>query len=257
MTTRVHRQVLEDLDYLTGAWPNLVTMKIPGTGRRRPAGRHEVSDAQHVREAELAAREAEEDRATRHGALPVPPTGPIPAPAAPNVLDLLARFASVAEEVAVAIAQTAGIDRPPAVESAWTDPRPYFQFARAWLTVADAADDRTMPWVAEQLHPLADAVAAALGEVHDGQVLDAVCPWCGGRTERSDRQRTLVVFARGARRAQIEKDTTSSEGPVIVCHGVNCEPPTSSCGMRVGDHPAWPEREWEWLAKHLLPVVAS
>lgn len=256
--SRLQRQVVEDLDYLIGSWPALVTLSTPGSTKRRPVGRHEISDAQRAHRAVLAMQERIEDRkrAKELGCVPVPPTGPIPAPAALGVLDLLARFVMVASDVAETVADTAGVDRPPQVESSWTDPRPYLQLARAWLTVADDVDSRTVPWVGLQLRPLADQVATQLGEVHDGQLLDALCPWCRGRTERRPNggERTLVVYARGSRLEQAEGQR--KDGPVIVCRGVNCEPPEQSCGTRIGSHPAWPEREWEWLAKQLLPTSA-
>lgn len=254
-TSRLQQQVTGDIDYLIASWPTLVTLRTPGSSRRRPPSRHEVTEAQRVRGELLRMQERLEERRARElGVQPVPQTGPIPAPAALDVLDLLAEFAAVAFDVAETVAQVAGIDRPPQVESSWTDPRPYLQLTRAWLQVADDVDELTMPWVARQLRPLADRVATQLGEVHDGQLLDALCPWCQGRTERRPNggERTLVVYARGSR---LDQATGHGDGPVIVCRGVNCDPPTSSCGTRVGSHPAWPEREWDWLAKQLLPTA--
>lgn len=254
-TSALLRQVIEDVDYLIESWPSVVTLSTPGS-TRRPTPRH-VSDAQRSHRALLALQERMEDarRARELGVEQVPPTGPIPAPAPLAVLDLLADYAAVSADVADAIAQTVGVEREPAVESAWTDPRPHLRLVREWVRYADEVDDRTLPWVRSRLGPLAERVAAQLGEIHDGQVLDALCPWCGGRTERRPNggDRTLVVYARGSRLEQVER---AGDGAVIVCRGVNCEPPLGACGTRVGQHPAWPEREWDWLAKRLLPTSA-
>jgi len=256
-SSRLERDVVAEIDYLADAWPALVTLRVPSSGRRRPPGRRDVSEAQRLHAAVLAIQERMEDRqrAVEVNAMPVPPTGPIPAPAVIAVLDLLALFVATAADIAETVARVAGVDAPPQVESSWTDPRPYLKFARTWLTVADGADDRTMPWVAKTLRSLADRVATQLGEVYDGQLLDALCPWCGGRTERrpTGGERTLVVYARQSRR---DAEGTKHEGPVIVCRGVNCTPPESACGTSVGAHPAWPEREWDWLSKQLLPTTA-
>lgn len=254
---RLRAQVDEDVAYLVDSWPALVTLRTPGSGRRRPPSRHEVTEAQRLRSELLAIQERVELRRARElGVQPVPPTGPIPAPAALEVLDLLAEFVAVSADVADAVTQTAGVERPPSSpSSSWTDPRPYLRLAAAWLEQADEVDERTVPWVAAQLRPLAGKVAHQLGEVHDGQLLDALCPWCGGRTERrlTGGERTLVVYVRGTRRAKAEGQ---GDGPVIVCRGLNCEPPEASCGTRVGGRPAWPEREWDWLARQLLPTTA-
>lgn len=273
MSTPVHqttssphlkRQVLEHIDYLIGAWPALVTLSTPGSTRRGSTGRRAVSEAQRAHAAMLAMQERLDARiaSTRPGA--VRGTGPVPAPAALGVLDLLARFVATAADVAEVVTQAAGVDRAPAVESSWTDPRPYLQLARAWVSPAHQADPMVLPRLRGWLGPLCDDVARELGEVHDGQLLDALCPWCGGRTEHGDGERTLVVYASRERRhvaADAEDQVAAKvgaraadEGPVIVCRGVYCEPPAQDCGTRVGDRPAWPEREWEWLAKRLVPI---
>lgn len=252
------RQALEDLEYLVQSWPALVTLRMPGSPPRAPSA-HQVSEAQRVHAALLAITEREEARQAGaiHG------TGPITAPVALAVVDLLARFVSVASDVAETVTQVAGVDRPAPPSSSWVDPRPYLLLARTWLSVAQQADDSTTSWVARQLHPLADSVALQLGEVHDGQSLAAICPWCMGRTEHYPLggQRTLVVYARQSRAEQAgeaepdeeKKKREKSRGPMIVCQGTNCTPPDSVCGTHVGGRPAWPEREWEWLAKRLLP----
>ncbi|MEN1976888.1 hypothetical protein [Cellulomonas olei] len=187
--------------------------------------------------------------------LGVPGTSPrrLAAPAPLDLLDLLARFVSVCAEVAETVAQIAGVERLDASASLHVDPRPYLSHARTWLKVAQDANDTTEAWVAEQLHRLADAVAAHLGELADGQVLEALCPWCHGRSERrpTGGDLTLTVYARGPRPGS---GGEALRDPMVVCRGTNCEPPPNECGHTVGGHPAWPDREWDWLAARLLPV---
>lgn len=251
------RRVLEQIDYLEEAWPQLVTLGIGAstTRRRLPAGRRR-SDAALERVDREARIEAEERSqpgwvpAISHPSVPVDVT----------MLDLLAMLVSVAEDLAATVTQTAGVERPSHATSAVEDPRPYLRTARAWLTAAQEADDRTVPWATGELTPVVRAAATALGEIVDGQVLDALCPWCGGRTERHPMggQRTLVVDAGPTAVTTQQPAPEPRPGdvgwPRIVCHGLNCTPPASACGAQVHGQPAWPEREWDWLAKQLDPA---
>ena len=257
-TTRLGRQIAEDTRYLIDSWRPLVELGVPGTRQRRLMRPRRPSEEM----AEQAAREHAEDTAERRKAGYVPGPRRLPAPAPLHLLDLLARFVSVCADVAETVAQIAGVERLDAPVSAHVDPRPYLVHARAWLKVAQEADDTTEAWVAEQLHRLADAVAAHLGELADGQVLEALCPWCGGRSEKrpTGGDLTLTVYARGPR-AATEPPAETKPGekakerpPMIVCRGTNCAPPDGECGNRIGGLPAWPDREWDWLAARLLPV---
>ncbi|MCR6706594.1 MAG: hypothetical protein NVV66_18530 [Cellulomonas sp.] len=257
MTTTLRKQISEDLDYLLSSWPLLVELGVPGTAQpRRP---HRAPSPEQLARAALQGLQERVD-ARQPGA--VRGTGPIVAPIAINLLDLLARFVADSAEFHELVTQAAGVERLPSPRSAWTDPTPYLLRARPWLSVAlDAGLDERA--VAGVLRGLADAVAAHLGEVHDGQTLDALCPWCRGRSESAPvgGERTLVVYARLSRLEQAgrtspspDRRTTRPEGPMIVCRGESCTPPDSDVGWWVGTHPAWPEREWTWLADRLLPA---
>ncbi|MGN8245248.1 hypothetical protein ACTHAM_002367 [Cellulomonas soli] len=261
-STRLGHQITEDTDYLLGAWPLLVELGVPSTsGRARILPpRHHLSE----RARERAALEAREDRAEARKpgyAAPGKHAVPVNVP----LLDLLAVFVATASDVAETVTQCAGVERPPSPSSAWTDPRPYLVRARTWLEPACDADDRVRPWVAEQLHGLADSIAAHLGEVHDGQVLEALCPWCLGRSERrpTGGDLTLVVHDRMSRAEQEAGAADPERGTtLIVCRGMNCTPPDSDVGAWEGPQdgprrPAWPVREWDWLAQRLLPVDES
>jgi hypothetical protein len=265
-STRLGRQIAEDMDYLLASWPLLVLLNAPGGSRARILPMRPLSEAARER-AEAQARE-DADVARLPGYVA---PGRHPVPIDVPLLDLLAEFVATAAEVADAVTQTAGVERmrPPA--SCYVDPRPYLQTARAWLQVACDADERTEPWVGERLHGIADRIATHLGEVHDGQVLEALCPWCNGRTPSrpAGGALTLVVMDR-ARRATstpsaddaVRPGEDDRRQPLIVCRGTSCTPPDSDVGLWLGPddgarRPAWPMREWDWLAQRLLPVPES
>lgn len=249
------RQVIEHLDYLEETWPDLVTIGVErGTRRRMPSPRRGRSD-------EAAQREAMAEAAERRQPGWVPGPGARPVPIDVDMLDLIVLVVSTAEDLGTTITQVAGVERPAPAASSWEDPRPYLRSARAWLTAAHDVDAETVPWAARLLAPVVRRVASAVGEILDGQVLDALCPWCGGRTDRDPNggARTLVVHVgagatTGARPETTEPGATKAEGPLIVCHGSECSPPESACGRRWREQPAWPEREWDWLAKQLVTV---
>lgn len=250
------RRVLEHLDYLVEAWPDLVTIGVEPSRRRRalPSSRR----ARSAESVDASSAQARAELAERRQPGWVQGPGQHAVPIDVDMLDLLALVVSAAEDLGSTITQTAGVDRPPHAESPWADPRPWLLGARAWLTAADEADARTVPWAAGVLGPVVRRVAAAVGEIVDGQVLDALCPWCGGRWQGRSGARTLVVHSPGSTTTGARAEATApgavGEGPMVVCHGTSCTPPDSAVGKRVRGMPAWPEREWDWLAKQLRPV---
>ncbi len=276
MTSHLERQIAADASYLASSWPLLVMLGRPGAGERLRRPTRPPSAAA----LERAAEQAREDRAeARKPGYAAP--GKHAVPIAVTLLDLLAEFVEVAADVCETVGQLAGVEQLPQPASCWTDPRPYLERARAWLQPAHEADDATEPWVARQLHALADKVAVYLGEVHDGQVLLAICPWCLGRTEQHPEggELTLTVYARLSRDEQAAASAPPSKRPgehiaapapaprpgeraadretLIVCRGLNCQPPDGDVGKWVGPkegphRPGWPPREWDWLAKRLL-----
>jgi len=263
--TALGRQIAEDMDYLAGAWPLLVLVGVPGQSTSRPLPPSSRITSEQARE--RAEREARQDRAAARESGYVPGSGPVPAPANVGLLDLLAAFVDAAFDVAEEVTQCAGVERPPHPSSCWVDPRPYLAAARTWLSVACDASAGLEVWVGERAHQIADRVSAYLGELHDGQRLLALCPWCGGRTEQHPMggELTLVVYAKLSRDEQTARpadakrpkvgDRVRDERPLIVCRGSNCTPPESAVGVYVGAAPAWPMREWDWLAKQLQPVT--
>ncbi|MHB1063542.1 MAG: hypothetical protein ACYC1Z_03450 [Georgenia sp.] len=254
MTSDQTRRVDDQLDYLEQTWPELVTTGvIPGSRRVLPSSRRRRS-AEAVKQAAI---DDALDMLERGKPGWVPGAARQPAPVDLDMLDTLAVVVSTTEDLVATITQTAGVERPVHVESVYEDPRPYLRTARAWLTAAQEADDRTVPWADDLLRPVVRKVATMLGEIVDGQVLDALCPWCTGRSEKrpTGGDRTLVVHAPAVTSTASRSGRAGADdGPVVVCHGTNCTPPSSSVGTWIGEQPAWPEREWDWLAKQLLAV---
>ncbi|MFF1531458.1 hypothetical protein [Cellulomonas sp. NPDC058312] len=251
--------VICDLDYLIEAWPHVVGNRIPGTDR---------SWVEEPRKAVVS--EADLERMGKQGI-------PRPAPVRVGVLDLLQQYAARSEEMARCIVEVLALGanalddaydrgepweyrRTDGVEIArrWferyylpesaasKDPRPWLRTLRRYTEDAHDADDKTAPWLAAMIAPLVDVTARLLGDVRAGQVMNAVCPYCLGRTARGwIGERTLTI----------EFPDAKSVEPMVVCHGLECDPPSSSCGTRVDNQPAWPRREWDWLASQLLPAT--
>lgn len=257
--TRLGRQIAEDMDYLIASWPLLVLLNVPGgSGRARLLPMRPLSDEARER----ASAQAREDVAEARKPGYVAP-GKHPVPIDVPLLDLLADFVAVVDDVAGVVTQVAGADRMRPPESCFVDPRPYLVTTRAWLRDANDVDGTTEPWVAAQLHGIADRIASHLGEVHDGQVIEALCPWCCGRTSSrpTGGGLTLVVQDRARRATSVAPSSAGADRvePLIVCRGANCTPPDGDVGVWLGPedgprHPAWPMREWDWLAQRLLPL---
>ncbi len=231
------------LDYLEEAWPDVLELRTPSN--RLVVVRRRAPDAE-ARARQVALQELAEARLP--GA--VTPPGRRPVPVDVTALDLLSEIASVAEYSCEVVEQSAGVERTRHVGSVYEDPRGRLLRARSWLSAAAEAAPGAMPEVERRLAGAAARAAWFLGDVLDGQVLDAVCPWCGGRTELAPvgGERTLRVVAPGARRR-----AANTEPALLVCFGLNCDPGERMCGSRYRGQPAWPEWEWEWLA----PLLAS
>ncbi|MCW2089481.1 UNVERIFIED_ORG: hypothetical protein M2328_002761 [Rhodococcus erythropolis] len=247
--------VKRDLEYLAESWPHIVNSKIPGTARswvEKPQRRGVLS-------------EADVDRLGKKGV-------PRPLPVEVGVLDLLATIADRADDIARCLLEVLGLataalsnqqvqgvpwawfdaaDQDVALrwiegcylptESATRDPRPWLRTASMRLMSADEMDELTVPWVAHQIAPLVSTTARLLGDVRDGQVMNGICPWCDGRTRDSlSGERTLQIH--------YPDPDDETDVPLVVCFGLNCNPPADSCGHRHDDRPAWPRREWDWLA---------
>lgn len=140
--------------------------------------------------------------------------------------------------------------RPPAAMSAFADPGPYLTRAQQLLPLAShttlAAIERACDTVKYRAHTL-------LGLIGDGQLLNATCPWCDGRTTSTPTggAKTLRVRAQlppGKTHANVD---ASDVDWFIVCEG-DCDPPSKDCGTWLRGHPAWSlKNEGAWLAQRI------
>lgn len=81
-------------------------------------------------------------------------------------------------------------------------------------------------------------IAATVGEIEDGMTLKAPCISCRGIDEDSGQlMYTLRLRAK--------------PDPVIMCVNPACQPTEALCGTWIRSRPAWPQREWDWLADRI------
>ena len=225
MTTR---NTIATITTLINRWPDLVESRIKGTPRpwrEQPTERHQVEEGVGF--------------------------GSVPAPVHLDVMTAMAELLDVAYGLHEHVAQTVGHPRLAPPVSVYDDVRPYLAYVAA--TLSEACD--TDPDMAEAAHEKAVEMSTTLftklGEVTDGQRLDAVCPFCLGRTPKrpAGGDRTLVVRIIPARAAR----EPGEEEAVIVCENpVECPVQASECGLWVHGRPAWPWTDWEWLGERLL-----
>lgn len=92
--------------------------------------------------------------------------------------------------------------------------------------------------LSDEVATLRHRIAAAIGEVEDGMTLKAPCISCRG-VDAASGQAMFTL------RLQAKPD------PVIMCVNPACEPSESLCGTWLRGRPAWPQREWDWLADRI------
>lgn len=81
-------------------------------------------------------------------------------------------------------------------------------------------------------------IAATVGEIEDGMTLKAPCISCRGIDE--DTGQLMYTL-----RLRAKPD------PVIMCVNPACQPSEAMCGTWIRSRPAWPQREWDWLADRI------
>lgn len=241
------RDDVTDLQYLEEVWPWLVTLRTPGSRQRwvQRDSRRRVLTSEDL------------DAMGWKGV-------PRPAPADVTVLDVLAGVVDVGRRCAVEMLRALPHLRwevwCPTVP-ATRDARPWLHLAARLLPQAHTATvddlDPIVEWVEARLGSLPADAARLMGDIRDGQDLAGICPWCHGLTARGVGEPTMRIhYPSGTVHAQpfdpdSRKSAGDGQGALIVCHGINCTPPSHACGTRWHGHPAWNMREWEWLAKQL------
>lgn len=249
------RDVVRDLRYLEAAWPFLVELRERGTPRRW------VQHDQRRAVAPVRMKEME-SRGLRGVARP--------SPADVSVLDVLSQIADAFEWIVRELTRTLPQYRADVwfpARSASVDVRPWLHLALHHLPYAHAAtlddDEPIVVWVEARLHSVIATASRLLGDARDGQELAGLCPWCGGRTPRGVGYPTMRIHypAEMDLDAPLDPDvaqtarTAAGIEPLIVCHGLLCEPPPAECGLDWHGMPAWAMREWDWLAKRLHPIA--
>lgn len=219
-------QVITDTEFVAEHWDDLAETRIPGTAR--PWKQPTIS-AERREELEHAARIERLERAE------IAP-GERSVPIEIDVLDVMVDVC----EAAGRLAPQAAVD----ADCSLLMPNPLVYGPAAqlahllWHLHTGVYDDDLIDQVAREFRALARDVALALRLLRDGQVLGA-CPWC----RMPD---ALVV-----------RDLDQL-GPLIVCTSrVSCEPPPADCGTRLRGRPAWPQYEWDWLAKRIRHLEAT
>lgn len=241
------RDDVTDLQYLEEVWPWLVELRVPGSRKRW---------AQHDMRRRTLTSEALDAMGWRGV--------PRPAAADVSVLDVLADTVDVGRRCAIEMLRALPHYRWEVwcpTTPATRDARPWLHLAARLLPQAHAATvddlDPMVEWVEARLGTLPADAARLMSDIRDGQDLAGICPWCQGLTAYGLGEPTMRIHYPHALDTQpFDPDAPDHRrdgdaGALIVCHGINCSPPTRDCGTRWYGHPAWNMREWEWLAKQL------
>jgi len=232
---------LATLQKIIDRWPDLITSRIKGTPRPTIPGTH-LGD----RGRERMNQQRRDDIANADDRAP----GKSIAPLHIDILDLMTKLLTDAHTLANHVMQTTGQQPLPPPISTAMSPRPYLKRIIEFLPQACADDEDMLEAITEKADLIHDEILMALGEVFDGQRLNAVCPFCMGQTsKRLAGELTMRVRIR---------DIGTNEHPNLAEFLVVCENPDGMCqpfarevDTWVGTNPAWRYPRWPWLAKQL------
>lgn len=245
-------QAYLDLGYLIEQWPRVVTLSVPGTRKRWVQSERRTA----VIHEQLAAKALD-------GVKGVPRA----AAADVNVLTICADYADIARDLFWDVMAVRSLPRQvfaPAV-AVTVDPSEYLEVVRVHLWDTHDADPKFGPRVHRRIARLVPDVARMLGDIRDGQTLAGICPWCHGRTASGLGEPTIHLYyppqlgdeedapfdPNPDKPTPPPADGKKDPDPLFVCHGLNCSPPSTAYGLTHEGKPAWPIREWDWLAKQL------
>ena len=158
------------IDEVILRWPDLVESRIKGTERvvvSRPRDPDEVDEGEGF--------------------------GELPAPIHLDVLDAMASIVMWADMLHEHVAQTVGHPRLEPAASALADPRPFLAYVRELLPEASESDEEIVDAARDKAERMKSLILAKVGEVFDGQTLEALCPFCIGQTFAKRHIRTLRV----------------------------------------------------------------
>jgi hypothetical protein len=232
------------IEHLTTAVEWLAASLLPGTHKAAALVHYE--DKRTTEQRDLARLEREQRVDIAPGESPPPYNLEV----ADLLSELLAEADTMADKVADNVeamllawagswAQNPETLRPPAASSAFADPAPFLLMLHdliGYVTDPDIVED-----VADRCQHLSDRAAQVLGLVFDGQLLDATCPWCQGRTDRHPEG--------GRRTLRVRMSQDDDPRALIVCEGGYCDPGSNS-GLMWKHLPAWDLlNEGDWLAR--------
>ena len=244
------KHALDAITELRTAIDWLVASLLPGTEQPyRPPSMSADARAERDRLARL-------ERLERSNLAP----GETPAPLDLDIADLLAEILTFADTTAerVCWAVHRPVDEPP--RSAFADPGPALRLITGNLRLAATVDSGLPRFVEERCDELVTRAHTILGLLGDGQLLDVVCPWCGGRRDDAPvgGAKTMRVRAQLPPGQAMSKVDPKDVRWLVVCESGSCEPPPAECGERLRGRPAWPlKTEGEWLAMRLEAAIAS
>ncbi|TYK47171.1 hypothetical protein [Actinomadura decatromicini] len=168
--------------------------------------------------------------------------------ARPDVLDALSGVLWRAQDLAAYVLRAVYHPALPEAGPA-ADPRPYLRAAREHLPTAVTGWTNGKDFAyfaADRAAAMLDDLEAALALNVDGHTVKAVCPWCRGGLAGSYSWRVRALPG----------STTDLSLVVIVCESGVCNPPTKDVTTWWKGVPAWPFRDWPWLARRLARLDA-
>jgi len=240
------KDALDDLDWIVARWPDLRGMVAGGTPRRwKQAFAQLTAEQQEIRD-----RQAWLDRHDVKGEA----IGGGRAPLNVDVLDFLAGVLMRCDMLHDHVAQTVGHPRLDPATGVDDDPRRFLAYVKVLLPEACEADPDMADAAAERLSGIRLSMATELGDLEDGHTLNAICPFCLGRSPRNPvgGARTLRIRMVEVKHRKPEGDEHVIDEPVVVCESGTCTPFAAEVSRWVKGKPAWPWPEWEWLAQRLL-----
>ena len=217
-----------------------MTSILPGT--TRPYRQPQLTPKQRA----AADARARAERRERSNIAP----GDSPDPFSFEIVELRDEILTSADHMARDLAEQLAIE--PLPHASWgSDPVTYLAFVMAALPAGYELDHAKVRHgrLAEQLVVRADIL---LGHVSDGQSLQALCPFCNGKSE------AMPVGGDYTLKILIGRcDSPVAGRTLIVCFG-HCEPDGKASGYRFGNHPAWDlQDEGAWFADRIIASEAA
>lgn len=176
------------------------------------------------------------------------PLGESPAPMDLDIADLIAEISDTADDLSRLVSLAAKVEPLRPAVYAFSDPRPYLRHVIAFLPVAAGVHST----VEDRCDGLIFRAHTLLGLLGDGQLLNTVCPFCGGRTSHHPIGGAKTLRVRAVLPKDVKRETAAIKATwLIVCEGA-CEPKLSDVGEWHRGRPAWNIiNEGAWLADQI------